>query len=289
MGDKTTATKASHQQDMKTMSPAKQYELQIDELHPKQESVKEAKRWVVLHEFDKTQKQTREFLREALEEELANDPECTFHPQLSEMSQLIMRGSQYQGFLHRNECWQKSHQNKLEDTRKEIIAMETEAGNFAPVINKDQPVLEGPSVVTKKGVARYLNRLKRAEINKTLQHQKNPTINIRDSMAGSYTNAHMNAKSPYKKNGVTVPRSPFTRDHERKAQVETIVPQPQLQPEDKDLLRQKQQEEHEKFLNNVSLGPHYPPLSDTRYADAVNHLHNQILNLEVDGDNFGAK
>ena len=59
----------------------------------------------------------------------------------------------------------------------------------------------------------------------------------------------MNAKSPYKKNGVTVPRSPFTRDHERKHQVETIVPQPQLQPEDKDLLRQKQQEEHEKFLN----------------------------------------
>lgn len=33
------------------------------------------------------------------------------------------------------------------------------------------------------------------------------------------------------------------------APVETIVPQPQLQPEDKDLLRQKQQDEHEKFLN----------------------------------------
>merc|ERR1711976_698852 len=105
------------------------------------------------------------------------------------------------------------------------------------------------------------------------------------SMAGRYTDNNMNTNSPYKKDGVTVPRSPGRRDHQQEPKVETIVPQPQLQLEDKDLLRQKQQEEHEKFLNNVALGPHYPPLSDTRYADAVNHLHNQILNLEVDGNN----
>merc|ERR1712203_1272963 len=95
-GQQTTATKASNrQQGFNMSSPPKNYQLQVDDLHPRQDQVGEAKRWEVLYEFDKTQKQTREFLREAIQEEMANDPECTFQPQLSEMSQLIMRGSQY--------------------------------------------------------------------------------------------------------------------------------------------------------------------------------------------------
>jgi len=65
-GGQTTATKASHHQpEFRTQSPPKNYQLQIDDLHPKGDKVEVAKRWEVLHEFDKTQKQTREFLREA--------------------------------------------------------------------------------------------------------------------------------------------------------------------------------------------------------------------------------
>jgi hypothetical protein len=64
---------------------------------------------------------------------MEQDPECTFHPQLSEMSQLIMRGSQYQGFLHRNECWKKAQEGRLEENKKAVIALETESGLFMPL------------------------------------------------------------------------------------------------------------------------------------------------------------
>merc|ERR1712203_1249506 len=99
----------------------------------------------------------------------------------------------------------------------------------------------------------------RAELNNTLQSQKNAMqTNFRDSITGSYSKQYEEKSvqgsggKPTRKVDVTTPKSPFTRDNETKKPIETIVPQPKLQPCDKDILRRKQQEEHENFLR-VSL------------------------------------
>ena len=55
-------------------------------------------------------------MRQALQEELDNDPECTFHPQLSEMSELIMRKHAKLSFLERVDIWAR----KREQTMKEL-------------------------------------------------------------------------------------------------------------------------------------------------------------------------
>lgn len=294
-GAHTTATKASHYQpEFRTVSPPKNYQLQIDDLHPRDSPAREPKRWEILHDFDRTQKQTREFLREALEEELEQDPECTFQPQLSEMSQLIMRGSQYQGFLHRNECWQKAQEGRLSENKKAVIAQETESGNFMPLINKESPQTSGPSVVTKKGVARYLNRLKRAELNKTRQCDKTqPQVYPKDSITGSYASKHesvnnyASARKPQaNKYSVTTPKSPFTRDNTPAKPLETIVPQENFQSSDNDLMRAKQQKEHQEFLKTVNHDSNHINVKDSRYAEAINQLHNQILSLELECDSF---
>ena len=108
-----------------------------------------------------------------------NDPDCTFHPQLSEMSQLIMRGSQHQGFMHRNECWKRAYDKKVEEAKNSDID-DIEIATFKPELISKKPKLGGPSVVTKTGVAKYLDRLNRAEQNHKLQSQKKPTVNFRE-------------------------------------------------------------------------------------------------------------
>jgi len=166
-----------------------------------------------------------------------------------------------------------------------------------PTINKEGPQVTGASVVTKKGVARYLNRLKRAELNNTLQSQKNAAqTHVKDTMNGSYSQAHQQKssiqntiKKANRKLDVTTPISPFTRDNEQIKQIETIVPQPKLQPCDKDILRRKQQEEHENFLKTVNHDPNHIVVNESRYAEAINQLHNQILSLELDVDGYGAR
>merc|ERR1712203_248909 len=123
----------------------------------------------------------------------------------------------------------------------------------------------------------------RAELNNTLQSQKNAMqTNFRDSITGSYSKQYEEKSvqgsggKPTRKVDVTTPKSPFTRDNETKKPIETIVPQPKLQPCDKDILRRKQQEEHENFLRTVNSDPNHIVVNDARYAEAINQLHNQI-------------
>ena len=65
---------------------------------------------------------------------MENDPECTFQPQLSEMSELIMRKHAQMSFLDRVEMWEtrKSRNRKNRENRKDVI----ENYSFTPNIVK---------------------------------------------------------------------------------------------------------------------------------------------------------
>lgn len=56
-------------------------------------------------------------MRQALQEELENDPECTFHPQLSEMSELIMRKHAKLSFLERMDIWARKKEQSMKELR----------------------------------------------------------------------------------------------------------------------------------------------------------------------------
>jgi hypothetical protein len=69
-----------------------------------------------------------------LQEEMENDPECTFHPQLSEMSELIMRKHSNLSFLERMDIWARKKEQTmkdLKDYKEEIIEQQY---SYAPKI-----------------------------------------------------------------------------------------------------------------------------------------------------------
>ena len=93
-------------------------------------------RWDILHNFDKTQKQTREFLRQALQEELENDPECTFHPQLSEMSEWLMRKHAKLSFLERMDIWARRREQNMKELKEHQKEEQELEYSFTPEIVK---------------------------------------------------------------------------------------------------------------------------------------------------------
>jgi len=52
-------------------------------------------------------------MKNALAEEEEDDPECTFHPKISEVSQLIIQKNNRPDFIHRNEMWVNQKQENM--------------------------------------------------------------------------------------------------------------------------------------------------------------------------------
>merc|ERR1711935_632675 len=70
------------------------------------------KRWDQLYELNKLQKETREFMRQAMAEEMEEDPECTFHPKISEKSYHMVSKNRPE-FLERNQIWLDQKEMKI--------------------------------------------------------------------------------------------------------------------------------------------------------------------------------
>lgn len=150
-------------------SSADREELNLKKLHPEGISRKELmndspKRWDLLHQFDKTKQQTREFLRQALQEEMDYDPECTFQPQISEMSELLMRKYARYDFQERNSMWMGRKRNRLESLRDNRVDSETYP--FTPSIIHEAPKFKTGVVETKQGVKGYLEKIAKKKLMK---------------------------------------------------------------------------------------------------------------------------
>ena len=111
---------------------------------------------------DKTKQQTRDFLRQALQEEIEYDPECTFQPQISEMSELIMRKYSRYDFHERNRLWSGRKQSRLEKLRNTRVDQETYP--FTPNIIADPPKFKPGAVEKKQGVKSYLDKIARRKM-----------------------------------------------------------------------------------------------------------------------------
>lgn len=135
--------------------------LELKKLHPadypREEILTESpKHWDLLNQLDKTKHQTREFLRQALQEEMEYDPECTFHPQISEMSDLLMRKYSRYDFMERNKMWSAKKQSRLEKVQNQ--REEQENCTFTPSIIHEVPKYKPGPVYNKSGVKDYLER-----------------------------------------------------------------------------------------------------------------------------------
>lgn len=143
--------------------------LDLRKLHPggmtRQELIHDSpKRWDMLHQFDKTKQQTREFLRQALQEEMEYDPECTFQPQISEKSELLMRRYSHLDFHERAKLWSNKKEADLEETKKRMMNKETYP--FHPNIIHEAPKYKTGLVETKKGVKMYLDKIAKLKTQK---------------------------------------------------------------------------------------------------------------------------
>lgn len=150
---------------------------------------------------DKTQKETREFLRQAIQEELENDPNCTFQPQLSEMSQLIMKKHSGMGFYDRMDMWATRKNEKMKqlsniEREKEEYSFKPKIVSFSPPLlllllhpkflpnsqNKSVPKFSTGKVYQNKGVKKYLERLQRVkqieEMDRKRAQKKRPASNF---------------------------------------------------------------------------------------------------------------
>ena len=117
-------------------------------------------------------------MRQAIQEELENDPNCTFQPQLSEMSQLIMKKHSGMGFYDRMDMWASRRQEKMKQLSN--IEREKEEYSFKPQIvsfegspkNKSVPKFSTGKVYRNKGVKKYLERLQRMKQNEEMDRKR---------------------------------------------------------------------------------------------------------------------
>lgn len=101
-------------------------------------------------------------MRQALQEEIEYDPECTFQPQISEMSELIMRKYARYDFHERNRLWSGRKQNRLEKMRSTRVDQENYP--FTPSIIADPPKFTSGKVEKKQGVKTYLDRINKKKM-----------------------------------------------------------------------------------------------------------------------------
>ena len=161
-------------------------ELDLKKLHPegitKQELMHDSpKRWDMLHQFDKTKHQTKEFLRQALQEEMEYDPECTFQPQISEMSELLMRKYARYDFHERNRMWSTRKETRIEKLRDTRVDQENYP--FTPSIIKEPPKFKEGVLEKKQGVQSYLDRIHKQktlkERDEFLRERRRPKSTLR--------------------------------------------------------------------------------------------------------------
>ena len=139
------------------------------------------KRWDMLHQFDKTKHQTKEFLRQALQEEMEYDPECTFQPQISEMSELLMRKYARYDFHERNRMWSTRKETRIEKLRDTRVDQENYP--FTPSIIKEPPKFKEGVLEKKQGVQSYLDRIHKQktlkERDEFLRERRRPKSTLR--------------------------------------------------------------------------------------------------------------
>lgn len=119
-------------------------------------------------------------MRQALQEEIEYDPECTFQPQISEMSELIMRKYARYDFHERNRLWSGRKQNRIEKMRTSRV--DQEKFPFTPSIIADPPKFTTGKVEKKQGVKNYLDRINK----KKMMEDRDKTMRARRRVQRSF-------------------------------------------------------------------------------------------------------
>ena len=189
------------------------------------------------------------------------DPECTFQPHISEMSERIMRKYSKYDFYERSKIFsgrEQKRQEKMKDQEEDAKAFP-----FHPKIIPQAPKFKEGVLETKRGVKEYLDKLQKLR-------------NIKERQ--SHDKKQRKSKSPYnitKGPKVTVPEEQNLRLNSKKENAYG-------QKFDKAYLSKLKGVEHKAFLEGLQNNQNMIHVKNVPYKDAVNQLHDQLyaLNLE---------
>lgn len=178
------------------------------------------------------------------------------------------------------------------------FSQETDCGNFTPQINFDWKKKSSKPTVQSRvnGVETYFARLNRGKKNGTVR-TNDKECESRFPVGSPNGRLQKEKRTPISQKvrpQTTMPISPFSRDNEVNNTMQKKVKGNKqvggnLQDNERELLRQKQQDDHSAFLEKVTFDPNNTYMNNLKYSDAVNQLHNQLLQLELETEQFPIK
>lgn len=214
------------------------------------------KRWDQLYELNKLQKETREFMRQAMAEEMEEDPECTFHPKISEKSYHMVSKNR-PNFQERNQIWLDQKEMKI----KALGMTNEDKGllhcTFQPQIHDHTQGIYHPQ---RPGIQNYNG------VNKFLQRQ----VAAREEKSRKET--ALNTRATNNPNKITIPNPPrFTEQHQGGGQGKGNY-------NSNGGAQKKKPTKLEQIYND----PNNIYISNVPFGDAVKILHECLNGFEID-------
>lgn len=218
------------------------------------------KRWDQLYELNKLQKETREFMRQCMAEEMEEDPECTFHPKISEKSYHLVNKNR-PGFVERNAIWLNQKEMKIKQLGENKEDKKLLHCTFQPQIHEHDSSIYTqvrPQTNQHNGVNKFLQRQQAA------REEKARKVNAMEYRGLENTG----------RGKITIPREPKFSDNKHHHNVHhQYNSNTHEEPKTKSKF-----EEYYNNQNNTQLP------SNINFGDAVRSIHDMLNSFPIDLD-----